>query len=262
MPLAPLHDPQLVLETPPVLAAVDGLASRIADTRMLLLFDNFEHLLGAAVELAPLLAACPNLELLVTSRQPLQLSGEQEYAVPPFVHEEAVDFFASRARAVVPDLVIDDAVPQICRRLDDLPLALELAAARVKALSLGQILERLEQRLAFLTGGRRDAPERQQTLRAAIEWSYDLLSEQERRLFAELSAFAGGCTFVAARRSPTQTSRRCSRLSRRVFCASAPSVTRCWKPFASSPQSSYCSRRSTVGVSKITPTTSSPSSRN
>ena len=165
---------------------------------MLLLFDNFEHLLGAAVELATLLASCPNLNLLVTSRQPLRLSGEQEYAVPPFGHEEAVHFFASRARAVVPDLLIDDAVPQICRRLDDLPLALELAAARVKALSPGQILERLEQRMALLTGGTRDAPERQQTLRAAIEWSYDLLSEQERRLFIKLSVFAGGCTFAAA----------------------------------------------------------------
>ena len=199
VPLAPLRDPELVLETASqVLAAEDGLASRIADARMLLLFDNFEHLFEAAVEFAPLLAACPNLELLVTSRQPLQLSGEQEYPVPPFVHEEAVRFFASRARAVVPDLVIDDAVPQICRRLDDLPLALELAAARVKALSPRQILERLEQRLGLLTGGPRDAPERQQTLRAAIEWSYDLLSEQERRLFAKLSVFAGGCTFAAA----------------------------------------------------------------
>ena len=118
--------------------------------------------------------------------------------MPPFVHEEGVGFFLARARAVKPDFEADEAVSEICRRLDDLPLALELAAARVKALTSTQILERLEHRLPLLTGGARDLPERQRTLRATIEWSYDLLGEEEQRLFARLSVFAGGCTLEAA----------------------------------------------------------------
>ena len=118
--------------------------------------------------------------------------------MPPFAHEEGVSFFLARARAVKPDFEGNGAVSLICRRLDDLPLALELAAARVKALSADKILERLEQRLPLLTGGTRDAPERQRTLKATIAWSYDLLSEDEQRLFRRLSAFAGGCTLEAA----------------------------------------------------------------
>jgi predicted ATPase/class 3 adenylate cyclase len=199
VPLAPLSDPQLVAASAAhAVAAKDGLAEHIADKAMLLLFDNFEHVVEAAEELAELLSACPNVELLVTSREPLHLTAEQEYAVPPFVHEEGVGFFLARARAVEPDFTADDAVPEICRRLDELPLALELAAARVKALSSQQILERLQQRLPLLTGGARDLPERQRTLRAAIEWSYDLLNAYEKRLFARLSVFAGGCTLEAA----------------------------------------------------------------
>ena len=120
--------------------------------------------------------------------------------MPPLVHEESVGFFLARARAVRPDFQVDDAVSEICRRLDDLPLALELAAARVKALSTAQILERLDERLPLLTGGARDLPERQRTLRAAIEWSYDLLSEDEQRLFARLAVFRGGCTLEAGER--------------------------------------------------------------
>ena len=125
-------------------------------------------------------------------------TGEQEYPVPSLSREEGVDFFLARARAVKPDFAGDDAVAEICRRLDDLPLALELAAARVKALSPAQILERLEQRLPLLTGGARDAPERQRTLRATIEWSYDLLADEEKLLFARLAVFRGGCTLEAA----------------------------------------------------------------
>src|SRR5439155_17623648 len=119
------------------------------------LFDNFEHIVVAAADLAALLTSCPHLDLMVTSREPLHVTGEQEYPVPPLLPEESVGFFLARARAVEPDFREGDAVPEICRRLDDLPLALELAAARVKALSAAQILERLEQRLPLLTGGAR-----------------------------------------------------------------------------------------------------------
>jgi predicted ATPase/class 3 adenylate cyclase len=199
VPLAPLRDPALVLEEASrAVGANDGLAEHIADKKLLLLLDNFEHVLDAAAALSGPLAACPNLRLIVTSREPLHLSGEQEYPVPPLAPGEAVDFFTIRARGIRPDFAPDDAVPQICSRLDDLPLALELAAARVKALSPQEILGRLEQRLPLLTGGARDAPERQRTLRATIEWSHDLLSGSEQRLFARLAVFRGGCTLEAA----------------------------------------------------------------
>ena len=199
IPLAPLRDPELVLATAGhALGSKNGVAEHIGDKRLLLLFDNFEHVLRAAPELSSLLGACPNVRVLATSREPLHVTAEQEYPVPPFVHEEGVGFFLSRARAVEPTFQVDDAVPEICRRLDDLPLALELAAARVKALSSAQILERLDQRLPLLTGGARDLPERQRTLRATIEWSYELLTPLEQRLFARLAVFRGGCTLGAA----------------------------------------------------------------
>jgi predicted ATPase/class 3 adenylate cyclase len=199
VPLAPLRDPALVLETAAqVVGSNNGLAEHIADKAMLLLFDNFEQVVEAAAGVASLLAACPRLDLLVTSREPLHVAGEQEYAVPPLAHEEGVGFFLARARAVKPDFQADETVSEICRRLDDLPLALELAAARVKALSSVQILERLDQRLPLLTGGARDLPERQRTLRATIEWSYELLTPEEQRLFSRLAVFLGGCTLEAA----------------------------------------------------------------
>ena len=199
VPLSPLRDPRLVLETAAqVVGSKDGLAEHIADKSMLLLFDNFEQVVEASPDVASLSAACPRLALLVTSREPLRVTGEQEYPVPPLVHEEGVGFFLARARAVRPDFQADENVSGICRRLDDLPLALELAAARVKALSSAQILDRLEERLPLLTGGARDLPERQRTLRATIEWSYDLLTEDEGRLFARLAVFRGGCTLEAA----------------------------------------------------------------
>jgi predicted ATPase/class 3 adenylate cyclase len=200
VPLAPLLDPELVLATAGrALGSRNGLAEHIADKRLLVIFDNFEHLVKAAADLAALLSSCPRLDLLVTSREPLHVTSEREYPVSPFVREEGVGFFLARARAVDPDFQADDAIPGICRRLDDLPLALELAAARVKALSAAQILERLDQRLSLLTGGARDVPERQRTLRATIEWSYDLLGADEQRLFARLSVFSGGCTLESAR---------------------------------------------------------------
>jgi predicted ATPase len=199
VPLASLRDPELVLSTAAqVLGAKNGVADHIGDSSMLLLLDNFEQVVDAAPDVAQLLTACLNLDVLVTSREPLRITGEQEYSVPPLVHEEGVGFFLARARAVMPQFEPDESVSEICRRLDDLPLALELAAARVKALSPVQILGRLEQRLPLLTGGARDLPERQRTLRATIEWSYELLSEEERQLFARLGVFRGGCALETA----------------------------------------------------------------
>ena len=198
-PLAPLRDPGLVLETAAqAVGARDGLAEHIGGTATLLLFDNFEHVVEAADDLAALLAGCPRLNVLVTSREPLHIGAEQEYPVPSLAPQESVDFFTARARAITPDFESEEAVAAICRRLDELPLALELAAARVKALSPPQILERLEQRLPLLTGGVRDAPARQRTLRATIEWSYELLTNTEKLAFARLAVFRGGCTLEAA----------------------------------------------------------------
>jgi predicted ATPase/class 3 adenylate cyclase len=199
VPLASLRDPQLVLESAAqVLGVKGGLAEHIAGQRLLCLFDNFERVIDASADLGDLLVACPNLKLIATSREPLHLSGEHEYPVPPFAHEEGVGFFLARALTVKPDFQANGTVSEICRRLDDLPLALELAAARARALSAAKILERLDQSLPLLTGGARDAPERQRTLRATIEWSHELLTPEEQRLFACLSVFGGGCTLEAA----------------------------------------------------------------
>ncbi len=198
VPLAPLRDPELVLATAAqALGARDGLAEHIADQHVILLLDNFEHVAEAAVGLSELLAACPNVQLLVTSRELLRLPGEQAYPVPPLDPEEGTELFVARARAALPNFVASDAVPELCDRLDNLPLAVELAAARIRVLSPEQLLERLSQRLDLLKAGRGVDP-RQQTLRATIEWSHDLLDKDERRLFARLSVFAGGCTLEAA----------------------------------------------------------------
>lgn len=193
VPLASQRDPALVLEQArQALGARGDLAQHIGRRRVLLLFDNFEHVLEAGTDLAALRATCPNLDLLVTSREPLHVAGEHLYSVAGLRDDDAVALFAARASAVDPHFEVDDAVPEICRRLDRLPLALELAAARVKALSSSQILERLDQRLPLLTHGPWDAPERHRSFRAAIEWSYELLGAEERRLFARLSVFRGG----------------------------------------------------------------------
>jgi predicted ATPase/class 3 adenylate cyclase len=197
-PLAALRDPKLVLAVAAqALDARDGLADHIADRRVLLVLDNFEHLIDAAGELAGLLAACPNLQLLVTSRELLRLPGEQAYAVPPLEPQDATELFTARARAADPRFEPDPIVEQLCSRLDNLPLALELAATRVTVLSPEQLLDRLSERLDLLKAGRGVDP-RQQTLRATIEWSYDLLHEEERILFERLSVFRGGCTLEAA----------------------------------------------------------------
>jgi predicted ATPase len=197
--LQAVDDAELVLPAiGSTLGAKGDLAEHVANRQMLLLLDNLEQVVEAAPALGELLASCPRLELLVTSREPLRLAGEQEYPVPPFVEEEAVGFFFSRARAIRPGFEDDGSLRAICRRLDYLPLALELAAARVKALSPAQILARLEQSLPLLTGGARDAPERQRTLRATIDWSYELLAPDEQRLFRALAVFTGGCSLEAA----------------------------------------------------------------
>jgi predicted ATPase/class 3 adenylate cyclase len=202
IPLAPLRDPQLVLETiGQTLGAKLELARTIGERRMLLLLDNFEHLLEAAPEVTELVAACSNLSVLATSREPLNVGGERMFAVEPLSEQEAVALFRGRADAAgssAEAAEAADAVAAICARVDRLPLAIELAAARCRVLAPTQILHRLDRRLPLLTSGRRDAPQRQRTLRATIEWSYDLLDESERELFARLSVFAGGWTVEAA----------------------------------------------------------------
>jgi predicted ATPase len=178
---------------------------------MLLLLDNFEQLVQAAPTVAELLAVAPHLKVLVTSRAALHVYGEHEFPVPPLALPDsqsmppvevlsqypAVALFVQRAIAVKPDFELDrgnaSAVIEICARLDGLPLAIELAAARVKVLSPSSMRTRLASRLQLLTGGARDVPQRQQTLRAAIDWSYDLLSATEQKLFRRLSVFVGGC---------------------------------------------------------------------
>ena len=193
VPLAPLRDPALVTEEAArVLGAKDGPAAHIGDKRMLVLFDNFEQVVEAAPALGDLLRACPNLRLLVTSRETLRIDGETEFALPPLVEEEGVALFCSRARVEA-----SPAVCELCRRLDGLPLAIELAAARAKVLPPEELLSRLTERLDLLKGGR-DAESRHATLRATIAWSYELLRPDEQQLFARLGVFAGGCTFAAA----------------------------------------------------------------
>ena len=168
----------------------------------LLLLDNFEQVLPAAAMIAEILDACPSLKVLVTSRSCLGIYGEQEFPVTPLEQSAAMELFVQRAAAVWPDFAITSenipAIQEICSRLDCLPLAIELAAARTKVLSPGTILDRLQNRLQLLSGGALDLPERQQTLRKTIDWSYDLLNEAERKLFRRLAVFVGGCPLEAA----------------------------------------------------------------
>jgi predicted ATPase len=190
--LAALRDPALVLPTVAEAVGADGsLAAHIGKRDQLLLLDNLEQVIAAAPEVIEVVEACPNLRLMVTSRELLRVRGEVEYEVLPLANAEAVALFCERA-GVTPS----PAVEELCRRLDDMPLALELAAARVKVLAPEQIVERLGQRLDLLRGGR-DAEPRQATLRATIEWSHDLLDAEEQELFARLSVFPR-CTFEAA----------------------------------------------------------------
>jgi predicted ATPase/class 3 adenylate cyclase len=199
VPLASLGDPILVeTAAAQALGSKDTLPTTVGDQRLLLVLDNFEHLLDAAGGVAETIRSCPHLTVLVTSREPLHVDGEWEVAVDPLREHEAVELFLQRAAAVRSDFGANGEVAEVCRRLDCLPLAVELAAARVKVLTLPALLERLEQRLPLLAGGSRSAPERQRTLRATIAWSHDLLTAAEQDLFARLAVFAGGCTLQAA----------------------------------------------------------------
>ena len=168
----------------------------------LLLLDNFEQVLPAATLVAETLEACPSLKILVTSRACLRVYGEQEFPVSPLAQDSAVELFKQRASAVWPNFAISSenagTVQEICSRLDGLPLAIELAAARTKVLPPSAILDRLQSRLQLLTGGALDLPERQQTLRKTLDWGHDLLTEAERKLFRRLSVFVAGCTLEAA----------------------------------------------------------------
>ncbi len=225
--LAPIRDPALVI---PVLArALDvriragtpplaQLAAALRPRTALLVLDNFEHVVEAGPQVAELLAACPGLKALITSRSVLRVRGEHEFVVPPLALPdlfrplppaalgrcEAVAFFAQCARAILPDFCLSEAnaraVAEICVRLEGLPLAIELAVPRLKLFSPDALRDRLERLLPWLTDGPRDLPARQRTLRDAIAWSHDLLDEDERRLFRRLGVFVGGWTLAAAAR--------------------------------------------------------------
>ena len=198
VPLAPLADPADV--GPAAARALGGggpLPELVDGKRLLLLLDNFEHVIDAAQEVASVLAECPRAAVLVTSRERLRVQGEHVYPVPVLERAESRSLFVARARATQPDFEPDERLDDLCSRLDDLPLAIELAAARTSLLTTEQLLERLGDRLDLLRGGR-DAETRQRTLRATIEWSYELLDDGERKLLAALSIFRGGWTLEAA----------------------------------------------------------------
>ena len=207
--------------------------------RVLLLMDNCEHVIDEAARIAEsLLSVCPGLHILATSRESLRVPGEQAFRLPSLdtpplepngrlgaqqaVSYAAVALFADRARSVNHRFAVDDetapAIAQICRRLDGIPLAIELAAARVTILPLTTLLKKLDERFALLTDGARTALPRQQTMRAAIDWSYGLLSESEQVIFERLAVFVGGCTLETAaavsQLARTPTSRSCSKRSR------------------------------------------------
>ncbi|MFL5697860.1 MAG: tetratricopeptide repeat protein [Ktedonobacteraceae bacterium] len=224
VPLAPISDPDLVV---PTIARTFGLGETgdrsllellkayLREQQLLLLLDNFEQVVTAAAVITELLVTCPDLKVLVTSRTSLRVRGEREFPVPPLAlpdpkHLPAIEslsqyasvaLFVERALALKPDFQLTGtnahAIAEICARLDGLPLAIELAATRIKLLPPQALLARLGSRLQVLTEGARDVPERQQTLRNAIKWSYDLLSTNEQRLFRRLSVFVGGCTLAA-----------------------------------------------------------------
>jgi predicted ATPase/DNA-binding SARP family transcriptional activator len=211
VPLASVSDAVLVAPAisqalgvvPGTRTPADALEEHLRDRSLLLVLDNFEQVIPAAPLLVHLLAAAPRLKIVVTSRAVLRVSGEHEFPVPPLGEAPSIELFERRAAAVDRGFVLDgnrETVAELCTRLDRLPLAIELAAARSKLLSPAAMLERLATRLDVLGAGPRDAPVRQQTLRTTIEWSYDLLDEYERRLFARVAVFAGGFTLATVER--------------------------------------------------------------
>jgi predicted ATPase len=199
VPLAPVTDPAVVMPTiAQALGAPGELREHLAGKQALLLLDNLEQVLDAAPLIAELLSGLPELSVIATSRERLAVSFEQEYPVPPLDEAGAEELFVSRARQLEPGFEPDETVGEICERLDRLPLALELASTRVKLMSTARMLDRLERRLDLLSKGRRDAPDRQATMRATIGWSYDLLPEHEQALFRGLGVFAGSFELEAA----------------------------------------------------------------
>jgi predicted ATPase/DNA-binding SARP family transcriptional activator len=199
VPLAGVGEPHLVLPAIADALDVDGsLGDYLGNRELLLVLDNFEQVLEAAAELSGLLAGAARVAALVTSREPLRVYGEHEYRVPGLAAEDAVELFRARTSAVQGSADSNGTVRAICERLDHLPLAIELAAARTRDFSPELIHARLEQRLPLLVDGPRDVPERHRTLRAAIDWSHELLTEQERIAFRRLAVFAGGCPVQAA----------------------------------------------------------------
>jgi predicted ATPase/class 3 adenylate cyclase len=199
VPLAPVDDVELVAPTiAKALGVREDLEAHLRGKRALLLLDNLEHLLEAAPVVGELVAGAESVSVLATSRERLGLAAEVEYRLPTLASDEAVELFEARARALQPGFEPNGDVKEICERLDGLPLAIELAAARARILTSTQILERLGRRLELLTGGARDAPERQRTLRSTIEWSYELLDEGERTLFARLAVFGASFSLEAA----------------------------------------------------------------
>jgi predicted ATPase len=227
--LAPIRDPDAVVTTIAAsieitgVAVSDRLVRALRDARCLLILDNFEHVAEAAPQIAALLEGCPTLQVMVTSRSRLRIRGERVLPVPPLsvaasrtesvtpdsphppspltLRPEAVTLFIERAQALVPDIDVSESnaavVAEICQRLDGLPLAIELAAARVSHLPLQTLLQRMDQRLPLLVDGDRDLPVRLQTMRNAIAWSYDLLTPAEQALFRCLAVFEGGFTLEA-----------------------------------------------------------------
>jgi predicted ATPase/DNA-binding CsgD family transcriptional regulator len=224
VPLAPISDPDLVIPTiaqtfdlkeAAAQPLLDLLKALLRDKHLLLVLDNFEQILPAALHLTDLLTSCPHLTILVTSRATLHVQGEHEFPVPPLALPDltrlpepealtqyaSVALFLQRAQAIKPAFQMISAnarpIAEICVRLDGLPLAIELAAARIKLFSPQALLKRLEHRFQVLTGGAQDVPVRQQTLRNTIAWSYNLLPTEEQRLFRRLAVFVGGCTLDA-----------------------------------------------------------------
>jgi predicted ATPase len=197
--LTPIRDPGLVMATIAHAIRAEGDLSRhLGDARCLLVTDNFEQVVAAASHLAELVAACPNVRVLATSREPLRIAAEREYALRPLAESPAVELFRHRASLVAADVEIDYGVAvEICDRVDRLPLAIELAAARVKILEPAALLARLEDRLPLLVTRARDVPDRQRALHATIAWSYELLGAEEQRLFRRLAVFRGGATLEA-----------------------------------------------------------------
>ena len=276
VPLAAIRDHDLVLSTIAQALGVreagdrslaDQLVGLLRDRSLLLVLDNLEQVLSAAPRVAALLAACPRLTVLATSRAPLRVSGERTFDVPPLAlpgraegnsltdlddlaRTEAVRLFVERAQAARSDFALTEenaaAVAEICQRLDGLPLAIELAAARVGVLPPAALLKRMEKRLPLLTEGPRDAPQRLRTMRDAVGWSYDLLDEHGQALFRRLAVFVGGFTLEAAEAMAQNEADLDERVlvesrhsSMPICCASwslaEPSrATPCWRRSASS----------------------------